>query len=112
MTPDESREQKAMLLLEYQEAQQSLAELRESAIRKSQLVGAVSQWLEDAGTREEINLSRDVWVTKAAKKIDAGSTEARAAMNFDEIAKLIQEIAIATGRLRDLQKRKQSVGLK
>jgi len=47
MTDDEKRQQKAMLLLEYQEAEDNLAHLLEQAKRKAAAFKEVAVWLDD-----------------------------------------------------------------
>lgn len=113
MTADEAREQKAMLLLDSQEAEQELAALEEKVTRVSERILAVGQWLDDAGRRNyDLNRS-EVHLRDTGKKIDVlKDQQVRQAMNFDDAVKLIDEIKVARARVEDLHKRKQALGLK
>ena len=112
MTSDESREQKAMLLLEYQEAEQYLAELEEKALRMSYLIDAAAEWLRHFADRNKDISKSEVWVPNARKNIDAKDAGTANALNFKTVIELSKEIAEARGRVSSLQQRKQAIGLK
>jgi coenzyme F420-reducing hydrogenase alpha subunit len=112
MTPDETRNQKALLLLEYQEAEQQVADLEEKAARIAERIGAVSQWLKTISSNREIHPSDiPVWIAGAKADIFKDSQFA-AAMNLEDARKLVQEIIEARERLSDLTRRKQVSHLK
>jgi len=113
MTEDEKRQQKAMLLLEHQEAEQNLAHLEEKAERLSRRIRGVSEWLSYAAQRNS-DLSRDeIWIHGLGVRVEPlKDIEIARSMDFDAAAKLIQEIKDARSTLEQLSKRKQSLGLK
>ncbi len=110
MTDDEKRQQKAMLLLEHQEAEENLAQLREKAGRISAPFAKVGKWLEYSQMnylggyeREKAQINGEI-----RSNLDAY----RQAMNFDETLSLMDEIVAAERKLRDPSQRKQALGLK
>ena len=111
MTENQKREQKAALLLEYQEAADELANLRERAGRLSGYIGDVEAWVNRAqlllGNRpyDEKDLSLDA-------KIRANSERYRSALNFDDALDLMDEIVAAKKQLNELAERKSELGLK
>lgn len=115
MTEDEKRQQKAMLLLEYQEAEENLAHLQEKAKRLSQYLLAVSKWMEDrshgystAGGSEE-----KVYVTEMGGYVNIlTSPEVTKAVDFEDVKSLAVEIKDARTRIQQLSERKKSLGVK
>jgi hypothetical protein len=116
MTEDEKRQQKAMLLLECQEAEQHLAHLQEKAKRISQNILAVSKWIENrskgynaAGSGEEDK----VYVTEIGRYVNIfADPEIAKAMDFEAANSLAIELNEARRRVRELSERKKALGLK
>ncbi|PYX52883.1 MAG: hypothetical protein DMG76_27815 [Acidobacteria bacterium] len=112
MTEDEKRQQKAMLLLEHQEAEENLAHLEEKAKRVSQRIMAVAEWLERASQRGS-DLNRDkIWIPKLGDVNFLADPEFGMAMDFEAAKTLFQEVRDAKDKFGELTKRKQSLGLK
>jgi len=109
MTTDEKREQRAMLLLEFQEAEENLAHLREKVNRYSAPIGEVEKWLHDA----EIMLpSYDPEAAKRDANIRANIGLYQKTLNFEEILTLMNEIRDAKKLVSSLSTRKANLGLK
>lgn len=109
MTEDEKRQQKAMLLLEYQEAEENLAHLREKAGRMSAPFATVAKWLERAQSGSSMyRIDQDR--TEATIRANLASYQNQ--INFDEALLLMNEIDGAEKKLKELATRKQSLGLK
>jgi hypothetical protein len=103
MTDTEKKQQKGVLLLEYQEAEEDLAHLREKAVTIARALSDVSMWLNDVslmahgGTSEE-GISRDATVRANFEKY-------RLALNFDSIVSLMNKIKQALENLAELSER-------
>ena len=109
MTEDEKRQQKAMLLLEFQEAQENLAHLHERTRRIADGIGEVRKWVSDAkSVQSEFDQDR----IKRDTNIRTNPDSFRAVMNFNEILSLMDECAAAEILLSQLAKRKADLGLK
>lgn len=110
MTEEEKRQQKAMLLLDYQEAENNLAHLREKAGRVAKPYDDVGTWLGRAssftypGYREED--------AKRNANIRVNLEAYRKSLNFDEALALMDEIKKAEELLAQLARRKAELGLK
>ena len=110
MTEEEKRQQKAMLLLEHQEAESNLAHLREKAGRVAKPYDDVAAWLAHASSfeypgRREEDAKRDA-------NIRANPELYRKSLPFDEAVALMDEIKKAEELLAQLGRRKAELGLK
>jgi 2-phosphoglycerate kinase len=108
MTQDEKRQQKMELLLQYQEAEDDLAHLRERAKQISERLGKITAWLHDYyefhnRPMQEIN-QRNYQIVN--------DPQYRNATNFNEMIELVEQIRVAQGKLAELAKRKESLGLR
>jgi glucosamine 6-phosphate synthetase-like amidotransferase/phosphosugar isomerase protein len=113
MTPDESREQKAMLLLEHQEAEDQLSNLEEKAKRISERILAVAEYLREASDRRTDISDTQIYVTRASTKMDIGrDPQIAMAMDYQAKLKLVDELRTARARVGELEKRKHALGLK
>jgi hypothetical protein len=109
MTDVEKRRQKADLLLEYQEAEQELAHLKEKARAIRMGLNEISGWLQKITEQPE-----------SVKYVSHGKGEMRdindpiysEAMNHDAILQLAQSIKTANEKLSELKTRKEGLGLK
>ena len=112
MTEDEKRQQKAMLLLEYQEAEQTLAHLQEKARHRVQSLTCIAQWLTKSydGTWN-FDPSQEIYSSGAHTKI-LDDPRYEVAMDFAAVKTIALEIKDCMDNLRALQKRKQELGLK
>jgi hypothetical protein len=108
MTEEEKRRQKADLLLEYQEAQDHVANLEEKAKRIAESLRHIARWLGGA-VDEDVSENSYPLSDPAAITMEQ---RYRQAMNFEEMMKLTQKITVAQRRLVELDKRKRSLGLK
>jgi hypothetical protein len=109
MTDDEKRHQKAELLLQYQEAEENLAHLREKAGVLSKLVDEVAMWMSRAHIPVRANDQDD---RRRDGNIRKNPAKYREAMNFDAALSLMDEIAEVCQQLNDLSERKKALGLK
>jgi hypothetical protein len=109
MTEDEKRQQKGLLLLEYQEAQQNLAHLKEKAYRKVEALDEVRKWIRSV-QNVSTNYSPDELTRN--NNICTNLDTFRNAMNFDDVLLLMDEIKKANQLLETLEKRKADLGLK
>jgi hypothetical protein len=111
MTEEEKRQQKAMLLLEYQEAEENVAHLREKVSRLSKPFTEIATWLEHAAVIESapgnfrINSERDA-------RIRTNHDAYRQSLNFDAALAVLDELNEAQKTLARLAKRKSELGLK
>jgi hypothetical protein len=107
MTDEEKRKQKAMLLLEYQEAEEALAHLREKAVRIKKPFEDVAIWLNAASLGhyqiEDLRINGTI-----RSNLEAYQN----ALKFDEALALKDEITKAEKLLEDLAARKLSLGVK
>jgi hypothetical protein len=110
MTEEEKRQQKAMLLLEYQEAESNLAHLREKAGRVAKPYDDVAAWLTHASSFQyPASRERDA---KVNANIRANLELYRKSFAFDEVVALMDEIKKAEELLAQLGRRKAELGLK
>jgi hypothetical protein len=108
MTDDEKRQQKAMLLLDFHEAERNLAHLKEKAQRKAMRVKAVADWLTQA---TQMVTAPDTVNASTGYVNIVEDPEFEMAMNFDAISKLVRDLREAYIRVADLTKRKTALGL-
>lgn len=100
MTNDEKRQQKALLLLEAQEADDELSHLREKLLWISDRFQAVSKAL------HTFELNGYAPPGLFADPLTEG------AMNFQSLKSLMEEFTAVRARVADLDKRKAALGLK
>lgn len=110
MTEDEKRQQKAMLLLEYQEAETSLAHLAEKAMRMANQISQVKDWLRSK--TPEVARNMGYRAQDAEAEFNKIKDSLRLAMNFDSVCALAAELVQARDHLEELRKRKEALGLK
>ncbi len=109
MTDDEKRQQKAVLLLEYQEAEENLAHLREKAGVLARSTNEVGMWLGRTYLPVRANDQDD---RKRDANIRANLAQYREALNLDAAVSLMDEIGQAEQELGSLSERKKALGLK
>src|SRR6266852_1773018 len=107
MTIDEKRHQKAMLLLEFQEANENLAHLREKANRIVKPVCDVAQCLKAAAEASRSYDNKETAVSFAIKADRNAYMEALAS-----VLDVLEEIRAAEEELEKLGERKAALGLK
>jgi hypothetical protein len=115
MTTDETREQKALLLLEYQEAEAELANVEEKAIRIAERILAVGHWLRGFASdraADDVSTTTTIRVSETATKINVKDQKVIESMNYQAAIALMQEMWQIRVRLEGLKKRKQTLGLK
>jgi hypothetical protein len=114
MTEDEKRQQKAMLLLEYQEAESNLAHLREKAGRMSAPIEQIGKWVSHAQSAETHpaynRYSQEYRSHDAAIRTNLDLY--RKSLDFDAVLALMDEIKAAEEALHKLGRRKAELGLK
>jgi hypothetical protein len=110
MTEDEKRQQKAMLLLEYQEAEENLAHLREKAGKLYISIQEIATWVQKTARPNSIGGHYED--AERAKRIEANLEQYRAAMDFDGVLSTVRAISESSLRLTDLAERKKALGLK
>jgi hypothetical protein len=111
MTEDEKRQQKGMLLLEFQEAEHNLANLREKAGRLGQQILQFGGWLAGASPERGPNIHTEENKKKSAQ-IRLNLDAYRKALNLEEAVALMDEIEKTERNLAALAMRKAELGLK
>lgn len=112
MTTDEKRQQKAMLLLEFAEAEEDLAHLLEKARRFKGQLTKLNELLAlaNSGTQEGMRQKLEIAALESAKlAADSGQNELA---EVGTVSALIAEIDSAQRRINDLKVQKKSLGLK
>jgi hypothetical protein len=113
MTEEEKRQQKAMLLLEFQEAENNLASLREKAGRVGRDILEIGHWLgnmsPDRGPSVETN---NIENKRRDAQIRANLQGYRKVFDFDGALSLMDEVERAEKHLIALSLRKSELGLK
>lgn len=104
MNDEEKRNQKAWLLLEHQEALESLAHLKERGARLSETFLKIGDWLRHQATGQpgryrHVNSSEMI-----ADYRGTGSAE--------ELAAFLDELEAARHKVLDLERRKTELGLR
>jgi hypothetical protein len=111
MTEDEKRQQKAMLLLDYHEAERNLSHLEAKAASASQRIMAVAEWLEHASKRND-PLHDTIYATKLRTEVNIlRDPDIAPVMDFKAAVALMEEIRVCRSLVRELYERKQSLGL-
>jgi hypothetical protein len=107
MTEDEKRNQKAMLLLDYQEAEQELAHLRTKAAKLSGDMYWVREWLDHAakGNNDDKTRTED-------GNIRANFRNYSETLKMEALLALVDDIHKAEGKVATLAGQKTSLGLK
>lgn len=110
MTDQEKRQQKAMLLLECQEAEEELAHLEERAKSLTSIFRELAEWIGRLPfPSSETSTS---YGERVLGGVDLNDSKYREAMNFDALNSLVVEINKARIKVRNLKHRKDSLGLK
>lgn len=110
MTEDEKRQQRAALLLQYEETREELQYLRNKAWNLSEQIGEVSHWLREA--RELQTTLRDREREQARdENIHKNLSHYRAAFDFDAILEIREDLRRANTKLCELAKQKKDLGL-
>lgn len=113
MTADETREQKALLLLEYQETEAELANVEEKARRLAERILAVGYWLLGFASDRSADIAMsEAWVPGPATRINVKEAKTVESMNYQTATAVIQQMWQVRGRLAELRKRKDALGLK
>ena len=115
MTEDESRQQKATLLLELNEAEQELANLEEKARRISLCLEAIHKWLDDfvrANIFDGTSNVGNTYLSQLGSVNVLSDPKFASAMNFDEMKDTADKIKDVRSRIVSLTERKRNLGLK
>ena len=111
MTDDEKRQQKAALLLEYQETEDDLRHLHERSHRITETMTELLRTIQP--NLGAIIDDRHAHYDRPTKHWDHGKIDrAREALNIDGILDLANEIRKTESKLEQLKSRKQSLGLR
>src|SRR5258708_39663377 len=111
MTDEDKRQQKAMLLLEYQETQDTLAHLREKAGRMSAPFSQIGIWLEHAQITQG-DSPREAKDRERNSEIRDNADKYCKELDFDAALTLMNEIRDIARKLQELAQRKADLGLK
>ena len=107
MTPKEKRQERAVALLEYQAARQKFNVLYSKARTISDDLSEMACWLSDAkGTQHR---PANSWHRARDQKIENNKVRYRAALDFDAIVALREEIERVKATLDELEERKQEL---
>ncbi len=107
LSADESRQQKAMLLLEHKEAVDALAELKERAIRIGRDIQQFGKWLADEPARRVYQRNQEQY----GLPVDLLEQRYAQALNLEEALALADAIRAAMAKIKDLEDRKRNLGL-
>jgi hypothetical protein len=111
MTDEDKRQQKAMLLLEFQEAEEELAHLEENAKRLAGDIREVADWVETA-TFPDFLRKREIQERHAKLSSEAGSKRYSEALDFEKARDSVSLVTEAREKVEELKQRKASLGLK
>jgi hypothetical protein len=114
MTDDEKRQQRAMLLLECQEAEEELAHLSEKARKVTEKLRVLISFVESArpGEMKHVTYADKALVVKEKLHSQVvGNPGFREGLSFDLLLALVGELDQATEKLTELRRQKQSLGL-
>ncbi|MGB8770437.1 MAG: hypothetical protein WCC92_12520 [Candidatus Korobacteraceae bacterium] len=110
MTEEEKRQQRAALLLQYEETREELQYLRNKAWNLSEDIGEISHWLREA--REALATAHEREREQARdKNIQENVSHYRLAFDFDALLALREDLRRANDKLRELAKQKNDLGL-
>ena len=111
MTEEEKRQQKATLLLECQEAEDHLAQLKEKARRKAQSFQTWHSWLKFvSGDGAAMQYGEDL--SKFGDVVQPRLANYRKQLDLDDALALAGEIEQASKLLAELRIRKEKLGLR
>ena len=108
MTEDQKRQQKAELLLSYQEAQDNLAHLRHKAHKMAEPFATVATWLKHIGSIDKKPIYGQGEPGRTL--VDAESLGER--LSLDGVVTVTQEIITAEDLLAELGRLKGLLGLR
>ncbi len=108
MTQAESRQQKAELLLEHQESKETLANFNEKASRFTSILREVADAIsEQIPARSNIGFP----VVDDSPLLTEDEERYRNVLNFDNVKRLLVDLAAAKHKLHDLDSRKHALGM-
>jgi hypothetical protein len=110
MTNDEIRRQKADLLLEHQEAEHELANLREKGLKLMENYETVIKAIKGVSTRQYASSISEG--ASAHAGIRANLESYREVIDIDKTLAVIDQIESCSAKVRELAERKTSLGLK
>jgi hypothetical protein len=114
MTDDEKRQQKAMLLLECQEAEEELAHLSEKARKVIDKLRVLTSFVEAARPGEMKHATyadKSLAIREKLKSQIIGNPGFREGLSFDLLLALVAELDQASEKLAELHRQKKSLGL-
>ncbi len=116
MTDDEKRKQKAMLLLECNEAEQDLQHLEYKALELGKMLESIGKWtsgivgaMHDSGPSGP---NYNYWEMEIdGRKYDHKDDAIKTAINHDALVSLMQELRDARIKFQNLCRQKHNLGL-
>ena len=109
LSDDETRSQKAMLLLEYQEAEDRLARLKQRAVVIGNDIQQFGQWLAEDPTTKIYVIGQDQYGLPVdflpLRRYDQ-------CLDFNKVINLADQLRAATAILKDLAEQKERFGLR
>ncbi len=114
MTDEQKRADRGLLLLEYQEALDNLAQLYERALRLAEPLDELVGWLKNARYAGAERIPMHAQVQGRARFLEAQVRDKPEEYScaVAEALTIIEEIRQARDRIADLAERKQALGLK
>jgi hypothetical protein len=112
MTEDEKRNQKAMLLLEYQEAEEEFAHLAEKAALLTSDLNKLASVIAFARSHPDVSPANSERARFEREEINKAIDRFRASVNFDSALSLLRELDEAKQKIRSLRERKAALGLR
>lgn len=110
MTEDEKRQQKAMLLLDFEEAVEELKHLQERSKRVAEDIALIAEWVKRS-TGSFTGKDYDQHTASIDASVRANLAKYREVLNIDIALKSIEECNAAGDRVKELRSRKDALGL-
>jgi hypothetical protein len=110
MTEDEKRQQKAMLLLEHQEAIEELKHLQEKAKRSAENIKTVADWVARCAS-PFTGVDYDKTTATLDANVRTNLAQYREKLDMNALLKEVDDLKKAEGKVQDLASRKASLGL-
>lgn len=104
VTDNDKRQQKAMLLLEFQEADENFKHIKEKLDRMHSAFSSIAQWVKEGAYKYPAFSQMDAKMRANADRYEK--------VTFADALAALDEFAAAAAHLEELRKRKENLGLK
>ena len=110
MTEEEKHQQVAELLFAYEKTRQELEHLRTKAWNLGETIGDISHWLREAREADASAYERER-EQERDENIQKNLSHYRAALDFDALLALREDLRRTNAKLRELAQMKRNLGL-